>query len=998
MSDSGKLPDILCKHRPLLLACEAIGWLHMLGKAHPDFLRHHGGAGIAYDQHAWTATLSPSWSERLNWLREGFPGFAWPSSLGDFVFRHAKQDTGLLGLLQAGHAMASGIEKQSYPERTVTYLQQDITHMWLVSPFGEPRRNLLVDPPEVLRQGAWDELLERVGNLLDRMERLGRDEAGADEWHEWREQAIGSEGRLRRALLQTLAETRLPNNDVTLWDQSYIAAALFKSAVAGALSCCKKFPWSDKGIKQKVKWRVLTIGFGTRHYEARAVRIGDWTGARRAIGMFSDDVRRFIEVEIAIGSLVYRDDETLVFTFPGMGRTADTGLDDTRAKQICEFIEEKIDRLAQRYGLETPPSIRLSSSTRSFVPMVRERRKVAATIAVPVHKEWGVGEAESATTGHVCPVCGVRLNGNARAPSAPDSRQKPCEVCRERRRGRLESWLQGHETETIWLGEIADEHDHIALLTFHLGLDPWLDGGAVDSLRAQSLPEWRRFNAVLHRTDNPIDVRSPYESLVQTIFGKVQSFDREHPVLGSLNQGYRHSQCWNDFFQSIVEDRTAAPKWDDLANDQRARWLAHQLLCKLPSPGRIHRFWREGETFFGDLARRFRDIAASCENRWRVRRIEFHAKDGDWKEKETYAGQVRGGPFELLCLDKDGKRFVTITNLARILKPEERSGDLAALHPIVVRDDDGGLHELEIAAVVDGKKRKAPALYHPVLTLERTAQRLRMLVPLRAVNACLEEAIATWRSAFARVQDRLPLHVGVVAFDRKLPFQAVIEGARMLEARFEEARRERCIVLERDVRDGVVSLLFRREDGERELVSIPVRLPDGRMDVFYPYLRVRDDVYRAAHDFAHPEGQIYRHATDLRPGDEVVVDPGRFGMLRLDHAGRRFEPVTLRALADFPRLRQAWRLLARHAPGPAALHDVWSELETIHARWTDPDGALPDEARTAWLDVIRAILRARLPLPDGACELLTDAARRGLLLDSLAWHLSWMRAEVGGEE
>ncbi|HGY90449.1 MAG TPA: CRISPR-associated protein Csx11 [Planctomycetes bacterium] len=997
MSSNGNPLDVLRNHRSLLLACEAIGWLHMLGKAHPDFLRHHGGVRIAYDQHAWTAKLFPSLSDRLGWLRQQFPNCAWPSSLNDFVSRHAGRCAGLLGLLQAGHAMASGIEKQSYPDHTVAYLQQDNTHMWLVSPFGEPWRNLLVDRPEVLRQGAWDELLERVGTLLDKMAHLGRSNAGVDDWHGWREQAIGSGGWLRRALVQTLAETRLPNNDVTLWDQSYIAAALFKSAVAGGL-LSSNFSWGRNGIKNQIRWRVLTIGFGTRHYEARAVRIGDWTGARREIGMFFDDLRRFIEVDIAIGSLVYQDDETLVFTFPGMGRTADTGLGDTRAKQIRDSIEEETDRLAQRYAFETPPLVRLSGSTRSFVPMVRERCEAAATVAVPVHKNWTVGKTENATAGHVCPVCGVRLNGNARDPSAPDSRQTPCEVCRERRRGRLESWLQGHETETIWLSEVADEHDHIALLTFHLGLDPWLEGGAVDSLRAQSLPEWRRSNPVLRSIDNPIDARSPYESLVQAIRGGVQVFDQNDPILGSLNAGYRHSGSWADFFAAVVEDRADAPEWDDLANDQRARWLAHQLLRKLPSPGRIHRFRREGEDFFEDLVRRFRDIAATRENGWRVRRIEFLAKDRVWKERETYAGQVRGAPFEILCLDPSERRFVTIANLARILKPEERAEKLTDLDPIIVRDDDGRPHELEIAAVIDQNRQRTPAVYHPVLTLERTAQRLRVLVPLRAVNACIEQAIAAWRRSFARVWDRLPLHVGVVAFDRKLPFQAVIEGARMLEARFEEARWERWVVLERDVRDGVVSLLFRREDGERELVSMPVRLPDGRMDVFYPYLRVLGDVCRAPHDFAHPAGQVYRHAADLLPGDEVVVDPGRFGMLLLDHAGRRFEPVTLRALSDFLRLRQAWRLLARYAPGPAALHDVWSELETTHARWTNPDSALPEDARTEWLDMVRTILRARLHLPNGVCELLTDGARRGLLFDALTWHLSWMRAEVGGEE
>ena len=40
--------DRLREHRPLLLACEAIGWLHMAGKARIKFLQNHGGQHSDY--------------------------------------------------------------------------------------------------------------------------------------------------------------------------------------------------------------------------------------------------------------------------------------------------------------------------------------------------------------------------------------------------------------------------------------------------------------------------------------------------------------------------------------------------------------------------------------------------------------------------------------------------------------------------------------------------------------------------------------------------------------------------------------------------------------------------------------------------------------------------------------------------------------------------------------------------------------------------------------
>lgn len=255
----------LRESRSLLLACEAIGWLHMTGKAHPDFLRHHGDAGVSYKPKDWHKALVPAWSDRLAWLRLSNSGLSLPGSLAEFLEKYdaGQSESSLVGFLQAAHAMASGIEK-NLPSSTSAYLGQDVTHMWLVSPFGHPVRNLLADPPPILAPGAFERLLERIGKLLDDLHQLVKT-AGTDvdPWQQWREAAIGSDGWLRGAFLSTLAETRLPNNDVTLWDQSYVAAALFKSAVAGALLAgCNE--WNN--LKQQTRWRVLTIGLGSRHY------------------------------------------------------------------------------------------------------------------------------------------------------------------------------------------------------------------------------------------------------------------------------------------------------------------------------------------------------------------------------------------------------------------------------------------------------------------------------------------------------------------------------------------------------------------------------------------------------------------------------------------------------------------------------------------------------------------------------------------------------------
>src|SRR5579875_2792352 len=168
-------PDVatLRHHRPLPLAMEAIGWLHMTGKAHPDFLRQQGGQNMRYDYKGWHERENPpfDWDSLLCWVTNKFNQIdskqIWsPKTFTEFVTKHDGGDgIGVLGLLQAAHGITSGIEK-NLSRSTSEYLKQDIAHMWLASPFGHPVRNLLADPPELLAPGGWQRVIDEIRRML----------------------------------------------------------------------------------------------------------------------------------------------------------------------------------------------------------------------------------------------------------------------------------------------------------------------------------------------------------------------------------------------------------------------------------------------------------------------------------------------------------------------------------------------------------------------------------------------------------------------------------------------------------------------------------------------------------------------------------------------------------------------------------------------------------------------------------------------------------------
>lgn len=999
--------DELRKHRPLLLACESIGWLHMAGKAHLDFLHRHGSVGVPYNEKNWHQELDPDWSARLGWLSSAPSpsGWTWPGTLTEFLQRYddGQSRPNAVGLLQAGHAMASGIEKQSYPPRTVEYLGQDVTHMWLATAFGHPVRNLLVRPPDVLGPGGWTRLIARIGELLDELRSLGgAPPPDADPWWRWRDAAIGQQGWLRHALASTLAETRLPNNDVALWDQSYVAAALFKSAAAG-LVLSPAANWQSLNLKSQTRWRVLTVAFGSEHYEARAVRIGDWAGARQQIESFFDDVCRLVEVDLAVGSLLYRDDQALAFTFPSQrfDGGAQGSLDDARTDALRVAIERLVDALASDHRFETPSYCRISDSTRSLVPMAEELRTARRAVAVPIHRSWVI-EPVDETSGHVCPVCQVRFNGEPDRRRANVSKQRACKVCRDRRKGRLDAWLAS-DTDTIWVSEVADENDRVALLTLSFDLDPWLDGSRVDSLRAQSIADWRQFNPTLGNQDNLISRDAPYHQMVDHLERLVQqpmNAAQSDPVLRSLQAGFQREPDWPTFYDKIVSDRAGALNWNDpqLDHRMRARWLAHQLFRKNASPGRIYRFWRTAETFIAELLPRFRELASSDPNRWRTRRLVLTpdgAGNQQWKDRETYAARHRDAPFEVLYRASSND-FITICNLARVLDKHESSTSLQEglrNKPLKLTGDDGEERVLTFASV-----RDAPDLgaYSPLIVLDQTPARFRVLVPLSAANACIDAAVRKWEEELARVWDRMPLRVGVVAFPRMTPFQAVIEAARSVEDRLDDddANPKPWGVVEASTREGVTSLSLARPDGKPELVVLPSRLPDGQVDTFYPYLRAEDATVRHARDFATPGGAVYRHVMDLRPGDGVHIAPSRIALHFMDSTAVRFEPVRVSYLTDWKRLRDTWKLLEREAPSMTALRAAWAALATAKETWRQPAGPAETTNET-WSEFARTVLAVHLGVRGAALDALAKAATSDVLEQTLQWHLRVLKESLG---
>jgi len=402
-----------------------------------------------------------------------------------------------------------------------------------------------------------------------------------------------------------------------------------------------------------------------------------------------------------------------------------------------------------------------------------------------------------------------------------------------------------------------------------------------------------------------------------------------------------------------------------------------------------------------------------------VRRLVIKPADGSsdsWEDLQPYNGRYGDAPVSLLYRKKT-KDFLTICNLARLLKPEQGKDSLNGITLKLKAEDREHKKETEIKVKFVSDEAGKLGCYHPVISLELSPVRFRVLVPLEAASRCVDYAIGAWNDQFARVWDRLPLRIGVVAFPRTTPFQAVIEAARNIEDDLDRDREpETWQVTGCETGDAITALSLRSLDGQSEsLQTMPIRLPDGREDVFYPYLAVEDKEARFPLDFQHPtNGQTYRHAKDMRIGDRILIYPSYITTAFLDSTARRFEPLTRRQLTQWQRMRDLWELIDRNVPGQTALRGAWSELVERREAWHGPDlsaapacaaphadrsaaqagGAWLEGGKEAWLDLVRAVFHKRLGLRGACLETLIQAAGDGILGWCLEWHMSILKKRV----
>lgn len=361
---------------------------------------------------------------------------------------------------------------------------------------------------------------------------------------------------------------------------------------------------------------------------------------------------------------------------------------------------------------------------------------------------------------------------------------------------------------------------------------------------------------------------------------------------------------------------------------------------KNPSPARLHRVWDTCQRFWIETVEKEildkHDYGKDTErselrcNRWLV----VPDRTDGWRERVPYDGSVNGNPISLLWLNEKN-HFITIINLQLTGKLEGQT--------INVKDPNKPHEKIKFTVRSVEKPSDGMDRYTPFLPLLSSPDQFLALVPAIDALEIAKKIREEYTKQFGKVQNRLPLFLGLIFFPRKMPLVAVMDAARrMLDAPLEEEPwRVECCRPDADGNEYKYQHLRLSQGKQRLIMEFPIKMGDNMTnDIWYPYVFVEhfadgtpdNRKYRFQHN-----GRWLVHVSDLREDDVVNVIPSRFAYIWLDHTAKRFEFDPQRdvlLLDELPRLKEMWKKI-REIPEmtDTKLRNVQALLEAKGTAW-----------------------------------------------------------------
>lgn len=784
-----KALEAIEKHREAILLGEIAALLHDFGKCSSDFI---GSKSVENDPSCYCHEkegFSDSLVSLLGSIEVALGGFK--ENLRDLKEKHGSRgnDGPILNGLIACDRLNSADDKG------VVRRKQHFGDTHIATPFGYSEQ---LDP------GSLD--CERASMDQSLLEAFNSYSAGQMSIQRLRESVLRI---VKPGFSKALGETRIPANDVTLWEHSYGVAAMYKPLLA-SFALGETFGLEKNGgaTKNNTKWRLFGIGWNGLAFVQRGKKPADILKRSEILRQITNQIQTLLEVTYPAGNLFYEDVNGPFFTYPGID-------DEPKAiavelgKMVLSIVEKCSDK-------ELWPFFTLSKPSRTLTMITGEikRRNVIATapkaspslhigdgngtpIRLSVSPSYNLSEVVQQAD--VCPICQLR-------PAGRNKSEPICEVCASRREGRLASWLSDQGDQTIWLTEASDCNNRVALLTLRLDLSAWLSGGWFRSIWSQTLNDWQA--AVMGLNNQQLQkVRKYVGGRIEPTAGYLLSLlTRLFSNNEYMNDRSFKSQVLNTMFEgSVCSDKGGDDRYIDtfymnllqpMGSDQtltEAEKVAIRLFTQHPSPGRLYRIWNESQNFFGLLRTHLEsEVFASSWSRLSFE-LDDNPPSGLARNGTYYVTSQKLGATPLFLLFSGNRKFTTIDSLQKFKSLDAQAEGIEAVRKFVTEGDRVSFDEEDTGKLIPENrsasfKAKKGTLeeqtYCPFIELAKSPLLYQVVVPASSIPRVLAQVRDLYRSRFKKVQGKLPLHTSVLVANRKFPLYAMLEaGDRILADR-----------------------------------------------------------------------------------------------------------------------------------------------------------------------------------------------------------------------
>ena len=792
---------------------------------------------------------------------------------------------------------------------------------------------------------------------------------------------------------KTIAETRRPINEISLYDYAHAIASLMKSNLAKIIVD----GWYEP--RGKSQWKILKINLDVIGLVSKGLKIGDILGYRKELEEIYEKIKELIEYRYPLGNELYRDSTGIYFSCPNF----------TNSELFKTEIEEKIRKLAT---LEFTLQLNLSSNSRSMVVLAKERDESLKAIAFP---RVGVLEnssidSEGPENKEICPTCRIRLK---------QEKDDRCIICKERYEKRAQSWLEQIQVkkETIWLDEVADHNDRVALIVGQFDLRKWLSGDFLDTFVSQTIDSFKNENIDL---TNKLSINSLNDLVNQfsTMFSYPNLTDEQKELCKAFI-GIKPNNFINDFWQPVAE-RDATDKTQSLTNDlDKAKHLIKLLFRKHPSPARIRRIWNTTQEFIKETILENILInhlygSNSLYRELRDKRIQFIIfPSPQVSEGSTVDIEIGGIRFSPVCIDKNNGIFVTTTNLQILSNKGDTINKLISWmngREIKLKKE-GGTWDFSFKIINATFAEEKFQNYLPYIPIYDFPDQFMVLVPAYDALDIASKVFEKYEIQFSKVSDRLPFHIGIIAFHRRTPLYVAMDAGKRLIKAFEKktetihAKIDKIEDFSNERLGNYVRKLTIKPDHRYSSNSLIWQISystgdPNQQDEWHPYIRIKnkgDNGRNFMFDY-DGNGNYVVHVKELKLNDCVEIETSYFKIAFLESAVDRFKiDDNLRAIDDIKRLKDLWidieNIISSKKIGLSQIYAFWEETER---RYKDYKG---DEVWEKFVGTsLTNILKISSVEDRKLFDKLFESIKDGLLELCLYWNLQVrkVKSQKGG--